>query len=336
MLTLACQAQSTHRGWDTVVRSSLIFSSPEAASFFARVLSNRRNTRLAIVGSTSPPGQRVASPGAVEGDLASSWYVRGTSNAAALSSRAASILYDVLQDLRGEPGGEQISEIPMAVWLKALLVHSASWGETGGIMTGILRTNANARQFREYLTRLLGYGISQPARVSECLAHRVTALGGGTLPVDWANVHRFPLPPSLSGQRGHRRLIVTLAWMTPIHTGHQAWRRADLWFHPDPSRPANSHDALTKLRLERAEADARSVQRGTVQHEVLVGERASPFVDGDDVEIQVSCRADAGTLEAPVPYALAVTLEIAPEIGIDIYQEIRARVQARILVAPTT
>jgi type I restriction enzyme R subunit len=65
----------------------------------------------------------------------------------------------------------------------------------------------------------------------------------------------------------------------------------------DPSRQPQRRDALTKLCLDRDEADARTVQRGTVQHEVLVGDRATAFVDGDDIEIQVSCRADAGALE---------------------------------------
>ncbi len=306
---------------------------PGGRAFLHESFAMTTNAVLEVPELTSPPGHRVAAPGPVPGDLSSSWHVRGTSDAAALTSREASILYDVLQDLQDDPGGRILTEIPTAVWLKALLVHSASWGAAGAILTGILRTGENARHFKEYLTRLLGYGIAQPARVRECTTHRVTALSGGTLSVDRAHIHRFPLPPSLSGQRGRRRLIATLAWMTPVNPGHQSWRRADLWFHPDPSRPPDSPGTLTRLRVEREEADARSVQRGTVQHEVLVGDRAAAFVDGDNVDIQVSCRADAGTLEEPVPYALALTLEIAPEIGIDIYQEIKTRIHARVLVA---
>jgi hypothetical protein len=68
---------------------------------------------------------------------------------------------------------------------------------------------------------------------------------------------------------------------------------------------------------------------------VLEGRRASAFVDGDNLEIQVSCRADAGTLEEEVPYGLAVTLEVAEEIGVPIYEEVRDRVRARVRVAPT-
>jgi len=162
------------------------------------------------------------------------------------------------------------------------------------------------------------------ARVSECTEYRVTALGGGLLQNDQAHVHRVPLPPSLSAQRGWRRLVITLAWITPVNPIHQSWRRADLWFTP----PVDS------LQVTRTQADWRAVQRGTVQHEILEGENAAAFIDGANLEIQVSCRSDAGVLEDVVPYALAATLEVAEEIGIDIYSEVAVRVNAaRVRVA---
>lgn len=280
---------------------------------------------LEVLAQARPPGQRVAAPGPTPGDLGYTWHSRGTSNAAALTSRSASELYDVLDALRDEPGGELIDELPRAVWLKVLLVHSASWGDAGQVLNQILRTKQNSRQFKEYVTRLLGYGGIEPSLTRECTQYRVTALGGGHIQAEQAHVHRFPLPPGLSGQQGWRRLAITLAWFTPINTAHQSWRRADLWFKP-PTDP---------LKVRRQQAEWRAVQRGTVQHEVLEGESAAAFVDGDNLEIRVSCRPDAGALEDAVPYALATTLEVAEEIGVDIYDEVRARVHAaRIQVAP--
>jgi hypothetical protein len=278
-----------------------------------------------VVKQFVPPGQCVAAPGPTSGDLAYTWHTRGTSNATALASRAASELYDVLEQLRGEPGGEVIDRLPRSIWLKALLVHGASWGQGGSVLKRILRTPENNRQFREYVTRLLGYGAIDPLRVSNCTPYRVTGLSGGLLQAEQAHVHRFPLPPSLSGRRGSRRLVITLAWFTPVNTMHQAWRRADLWFSP----------TTDLLQVSRQEADARAAQRGTVQHDVLEGERAAVFVDGDNLEILVSCRPDAGTLEDSIPYALATTLEVAEEIGVDIYDEVRVRVHAaRVQVSP--
>ncbi|HUT32865.1 MAG TPA: S8 family peptidase [Planctomycetota bacterium] len=274
---------------------------------------------------TRAPGQLVACPGTSPGDLSATWYTRGTSGAAAMVTRAATLLYDVLQDLRLQPGGEVIDAVPAAIWLKALLVHSAEWGDAGPVLEGILRTQDNSKQFKEYITRLLGYGGTNPARSSECTEYRVTALGGGSLAADKAHVHQFPLPPSLSGVRGWRRLTVTLAWLTPINPLHQAWRRADLWFNP------LDHP----LRVDRQQADWQAVQRGTVQHEVFKGVRASAFTDGESIGIQVNCKAGAGTLEQSVPYALAVSLEVGEEIAIPIYDEVRVRIQAaRVRVQP--
>jgi hypothetical protein len=242
-----------------------------------------------------------------------------------LVSRAAATLHDVLDELRADPGGQIIDTVPRSIWLKALLAHAADWGTAGPIMSGILRTAENSRQFKEYVTRLLGYGCVNMDRVQECTPCRATAIGGGVLTSDRSDIHRYPLPASLSGQRGHRRLTVTLGWLSPVNPRHQGWRRADLWFAP-PKDP---------LRVERQQADWRAVQRGTLQHEVLEGDEAAVFVDGANLEIQVNCRPDAGELEEPVPYALVTTLEVAEEIGIPIYEEIRTRVRARVLVAPS-
>jgi len=71
-----------------------------------------------------------------------------------------------------------------------------------------------------------------------------------------------------------------------------------------------------------------------VQHEILEGQKADAFVDGAALEIKVSCRPTAGSLEEPVPYALAVSLEVAEEIGVPIYDEIRQRIRPTVRVKP--
>jgi hypothetical protein len=263
------------------------------------------------------PGQCAAAPD-IAGDLDKTCYIRGTSCATAIASRAASHVFEALEELRDGPGGDLIDTVPYAVWIKTLLTHSAGWGSSAGTLREILLTPENSRKFKEYLTRLLGFGAIDPRRVSECTSYRVTALGGGTLRDNEAHIHRFPLPPSLSGQRCLRTLVVTLGWMTPINTKHQAWRRAHLSFDP-PKDP---------LLIERQEADHQAVKRGTIQHEVMEGQRAAAFIEGQELEIQVNCRADAGVLEDSVPYALATALEVPQEIGIDIYSEISIQVQA--------
>ena len=283
-----------------------------------------------------PPGQLVAAPGQDPGRLDSVRYSRGTSNAAALTSRSAGFYRDLLESLRDEPGGDVLASVPDSVWLKALLTHGCSWGDGGELLEEILRTDDRRGEYREYATRLVGYGCLDPKALAACTPFSVTALSGGVLRVDQGHLHRIPLPPSLSGRRCHRRLAVTLAWLSPVNPRHQGWRRAELWFTPDPNRPARSRDPLTPLGLSRSEADWRAVQRGTLQHEVFEGEAATAFVDGECCDIQVSCRADAGACEESVPYALVTTLQVAEELGVEIYDEVRVRVQeARVVVAPS-
>jgi hypothetical protein len=204
------------------------------------------------------------------------------------------------------------------------LTHGADWKEAGSIFSDVLKTRENSRLFKEYVTRLLGYGSVEIGRVLECTAFRATAIGGGLLSKDQSHIHRFPLPPTLSGQRGYRKLVITLAWLTPVNPRHQSWRRADLWFSP----PSES------LNVKRQQADWHAVQRGTLQHEVLDGEQAAVFVYGANLEVQVSCRADAGGLEDEVPYAVITTLEVAEEVGVQVYEEVRVQLQQRIRVAP--
>jgi Subtilase family len=281
------------------------------------------NAVLNIYRGSIRPGQRVARPG-VAGDTTSTFYTRGTSNAAALTSRAANTLYDVLLDLQNEQGGELIDTVPFAVWLKVLLIHATEWGLAGDALERILRTPQNSRQFKEYVTRLVGYGAAEVTQVTECTAYRTTALGGGILRENESHLHLFPLPPSLSGISGWRRLKISLAWLTPINPLHQNYKRADLWFEAPKEI----------LRVDRRQADWQAARRGTLQHEIFEGDRAAAFVDGDNIEIRVNCRAGAGALEEAIPYALAITLAVAEDLDVPIYEEIRLRVHsARIAVA---
>jgi len=274
------------------------------------------------------PGQQVACPGATEGTLDQTRYTSGTSNATALASRAAALLYEVVEDLRAGPDGDALDSVPPSILVKALLAHSAEWGNAQDVLRSTLMTEERRRGFNEYVSRLLGYGCIEVDRVTSCTPRRVTAIGCGILRADAGQIHEVPLPSSLSGKRGKRRLTATLAWMTPVNPRHQHWRRAQLWFHPDPERPAGEHDAYTPLQLRRSQGDWQATQRGTLQHEVFDGEAAAAYVDGSSIKIQVSCKADAGSLEEDVPYALALTLEVAEEMHIAIYDEIRVRLQA--------
>lgn len=266
--------------------------------------------------STLPPGQKVAHPGK-QGDLNSTIYMRGTSNATALATRSASLIYEKIDELRRtQVGGELVTDELITVVIKALLVHGASWGNLFQSLQRILGDENNRLRDR-IIPRLIGYGSIDLTRVLECNAQRVTLFGCNYLSRDEAHVYSIPLPPSLSSKAVWRKLTVTLAWFSPINAKSQKYRQAHLWFDPPKD----------ELGINRLEADGNSVRRGTVQHEILVGEQATPFIDGDILEIKVNCRQDAGGLNSAVPYGIALSLEVAEGLDIQIYDEVRDRIR---------
>jgi Subtilase family len=271
------------------------------------------------------PGQRAASPGRRAGDLSATRYSRGTSNAAALTSRIATQLYAVLDNLRRGSTAETIDERYIPVLLKALAVHSANWDDTQGILENLIKPISQPRKLRENISRFLGYGHIMPDRVYSCTDQRATLIGFSSIGHDEGHRYSVPLPPSLSGQRTWRRLIITLAWFTPINPSHRAYRRAALWFDPPKD----------ELQVDRTESDWQAVKRGTVQHEILEGEKASAFVEDQALEILINCRADAGDLTDTVPYAVVATLEVAEGIEIPIYDEIQTRIRPVVPIRPT-
>jgi hypothetical protein len=144
-------------------------------------------------------------------------------------------------------------------------------------------------------------------------------LGIGELEDEEGHEFQFPLPPGLSAVTEKRRLTITLAWISPVSCTRQNYRIAHLWFNPKndltPARICADHDA---------------VQRGTVQHEVLEGNDAVDFQDGEIITIKVNCRADAGDIPEPIRYGLVVTLEVAEGIDINIYEQVRDRLRIRV------
>lgn len=272
------------------------------------------------------PGNKIAAPGSLAGELTATSYSCGTSNATALISRAAGICYASLQHIFNEQAAEidpRTYEVPL---LKAMLVHGCSWGDIGSRISEVLRTPENGRQLNGLISRWMGYGMPQVDRVLDCTNQRATLLGFGQLSDGAAHVFRLPLPPSLGSRPEWRRLTVTLAWLSPIAANTQKYRIASLWFETGNNG----------LAPERSDADWRAVRRGTVQHEVFEGQKAEPFIDGDVIEIKVNCREDAGKIQNPIAYGLAVSLEVSEGVGIAIYDEIRTRIAPAIQIQQST
>lgn len=279
-------------------------------------------------GGLAAPGQQVAWDSNQAGALSQTVHTRGTSNATALATRGAARIYDVLDALRAGQG-ENIPQQLISVLIKALLVHGAKQDDDAcKAITAALKTPDNSRQFKEVMARYLGYGVVQIERVLTCTEQRGTVLGCGEIGEDEIHEYRLPLPPDLSGSQVWRRMVVTLAWFSPVNPNHRNFREAKLELSP-----VGGWGDLP-LKLARQDADHNQVLRGTVQHEVVEGSKQiAVFQDGDSILLHIACRKDATAhLDEAIPYGLAVTLEVAEGIQIPIYEQIRTRLQPQVVV----
>lgn len=279
--------------------------------------------------SVLAPGQKVALDSQQQGVLNNEAFWRGTSNATALATRGAVRLYDMLDRLRTEEG-EDIPDALMSVLMKALLVHGAKQDDTGKQhIEQALKNKGNSRQFKQVIARYLGYGAVDIERVLTCTEQRATVLGCGEIHENEVHEYVFPIPAGFSAQKIWRRLVVTLAWFTPINTDHRNLREAKLTLEPSG---ANWSGQL--LNLSRQDGDHNQVERGTVQHEVLEGNnQIQVFEDGENLRIRITCKKDATAhLDAVIPYGLAVTLEAKEDVPI--YQQVRARIKPQVSIMP--
>ncbi|PLR75307.1 hypothetical protein CU633_21830 [Bacillus sp. V3-13] len=268
------------------------------------------------------PGHKVAIPGTL-GKLNEVAYTRGTSNATALATRFSGKIYDMLEPLfEDSDDRDQILRDYGALFIKTLILHGAQWNEAYEFYKNILQRPRETKFRDKQLPRYLGYGFVDELKILNGSDQKVTLIGYSTIKKEQGQVFEVPLPPSLSSKDVKRRLTITLSWFTPLNQNNQKYRKAHLWFDSDNEI----------LQLGRLEADAKAVQRGTAQHEIFEGERASAFIDGDILKIKVNCKQDASGLSSreEIPYTIAVTLEVSEGIDISIYTEVRDRLRTMV------
>ncbi len=274
---------------------------------------------LAADGGGTYSGQLAAAPDpGATGRLNMERRTVGSSNATALVTRAAVQVYDGLTG-----AGYEIPRSHAAVLLKALLVHGAEWGDAGDRLDEVLGPAGRAHlAHRDNIARFLGYGRPDVDRVLDCAAERATLFAYGDLELDLQEEFDIPLPPSIEGSTQIRRLTTTLAWLTPVNVRHQQYRSATLELVPNG-------DPNFSLAVERLPGQPNhiAINRGTVSHCVFEGEGAIAFLDGGLLRVRVTCRAQAGALDEPVPFGLAISLETAVGSGIAVYDEVRAAIR---------
>lgn len=256
----------------------------------------------------------------------------GTSNAAALTTRAALMIIDELEALTEDSGTSgTIQEKHLPVVAKALVAHGARWGEfdaDGGLYVLPNKDKENWQPYRNRVTRLLGYGAVDIDWVLNGTQHRVTLIGAGEIGQDEARKFTIPVPASLFGKRIKRRVTATLAWLTPVNPNHQQYRRAILELAPNgwgkDNWPAASGTGI-------AQPVDTTADKGTLIHRIWEEKSAKVLSGSHEMAMVVQCRSPV-KLDRPVPFALAVTIEVASAIGagVDIHQEVRTALRPKI------
>jgi hypothetical protein len=275
-----------------------------------------RQARVTVRG----PGTQVAAPGR-HGSTNSVTFTHGTSNAAALVTREADRIFDLLEagqdDERDQPFPDSLFHPVLA---KALLVHASSWGQRRRTLERALGLDSNTA--RREVTALLGYGILDVSRLGSGTTNRAVLMGAGLIGREQRHTYQIPLPVSLRAKSEWHRFTVTLAYAAPT-VGHLTrYRGAKVFFE-------KLEDSATGGK--RVEAEHTAVRRGSCQQEIIEGSLAMVFGDDASLPIHVECMDDAQRLAAgkTLRYAIVVSVETAVETSDTIHDEVRSRLQAQ-------
>lgn len=253
------------------------------------------------------PGIRVAAP-VQFGET----HIAGTSPAAALVSRRAARLCDVIDQITA---GTQVTRRQRASAIKALLVHGTAWP----------RDLAYDPVPAEVA---LGNGAVVRDYADGCATNEAVILFLGSIGAVEEQELLFPLPDGLS-VRETKRIDATLAWLTPVNWRNRQYRKAALSF----VKPAGAIPALGTPSGLASDVTTRGAT--TVQHQSWELETAFASGQGSNMAVRVKCYEQAGGLLGErIDFAVAVSLWVAPALNVDVYTQVRTQVQARVTVRP--
>lgn len=263
--------------------------------------------------SNREPGCKVAAPYGT-GSSSGQAFSFGTSDAAAQLSHEAAKCYDTLSQIFIEETGAGVPDASKAILLKAMLTHGATWENVCD------KVSAATSESQKQLSKWLGNGIPNIDRVQECTRERITLIGMGSLKKDEGDLFKLPLPIDFSSRLVKRKLTVTLAYFSPISSDRQLYRSAQLWFNVVDDKG---------LVPDRKNTEWQTVRKGTLQHEIFMGEKTVVWND-EDLIIKINCKEEAGKIRVAIPYCIFVSLEVAEGLNIDLYSEVVTKIRQRV------
>ena len=244
-------------------------------------------------------------------------YSFGTSDAAAQMTHEAAKCYKILEQIFIRETGETLPVDSAAILVKGMLTHGASWDSVADKLS--LSMNTSSKK----LSKWIGNGVPNIQRVIECTKERITLIGLGALKMDEGDIFKLPIPIDFSSRLIKRKLTVTLAYFSPVAPSKQDYRCAQLWFSID--------EGSSKLVPNRQNTEWQSVRKGTLQHEIFTGD--DPIVWNDsEIKIKVNCKEEADKFKNAIPYCLFVSFEIAEGFDIDLYANVKSKINQRIQI----
>ncbi len=300
----------------------------------ARVRPSGTDAMLGAIEPSQRTGLIVASP---RGEGRATQKMRGTSPAAALTTRAILQAAEALAEEGGPYEGLELPRKTLSLLTRALAVNAARWPEEAlALYTEEYQFLGRGQHGRakEEVCRHFGYGSLVPELMQRSPDSGVTIVGYGSIRKDQAQVFKLPLPASMSGDRIPRSMRVTIAWFSPINPARAQYRLASL----EAVAADGVEDAeLARwgLNLKADGPDANLIKRGSVWSKRLIHstQTAPEFDEGSEIPICVQCRdASSGGLsqDEDIEFAIAVTLEVEADVRYDIHSEVEQQLRLRL------
>lgn len=263
------------------------------------------------VGAASPPNS--------DADTHERRNCYGTSVSTALATRGACQILESIEEAPQTPPHPDPDSRFFPVIAKAMLVHSARWGQaTYQRLLGVLDAMGVPKsQHRDKIAHILGFGAADVDRVLRCAPSRVTLLGWGFVPVNELETRTIPLPPESTDSQDPYRVTVTCAWITPVSPTDRRYcvARISARLVTAPGMPASTPCA--------SQPPGDMCGRGTVFHRLWDVQRRHRDKSIESLTIKMEHRMLRGWSPTNVPYATAVTIEDPSPTPVGLYDWMR-------------
>lgn len=267
-------------------------------------------------------GIRTAAPGR-SGDTGREMNYSGTSVATGLATHYSVKIMQELNNFPDEPVYPKVPEEYFSILTKTLLVHSTKWDKDLATKIYSISENLGSTHWlhqRDDVSRILGFGAVDTARLTDCSDKRATLIGWGLASSKKPKEYTFPLPSQLKDVSGYRSITITVGWFTPIKNTHRKY-----WMTKFSVVPNGKKNLPVGLNSSKTQPSHYSSAKGTIFHKHWEGKKTSEFIDDGELKFDLICEPTTGTLDVEIRFGIAATIEVDDEVDIPVYSEVKQR-----------